>query len=354
MIGKTGMGKSTLLCELALADARAGRGFLLLDPHGDLAQDVRRSLPSRRKNDVVLIDPLQLDACPGLNPLRSVVPEDRSLVVSNVLATMRRLWDAGLWGPRTEHVLRHVLLALLEVRGATLLDARDLLIDPRRREAILRQVHDPHVQAFWAQEFVGYGKAFVAEIAAPVLNKLGALLGNPVVRSLVTKSRPRLDARRLLDRGAIVLAPLPRGRLGEDATVLMGGLLLGAFQAATLGRADCAISERPPFFVFVDEVGSFVSTPLLALVAEARKFGVGLVLATQSLAVLDPPVRQGLLGNIGTLVSFRVGADDAELVARELTHEVRAEHLMRFGAHEAVVRVGASRPVVLGPSPRPG
>lgn len=349
VVGKTGAGKSTLLAALAAEDAKAGRGFLLIDPHGDLVEQVREDLPRWRKNDVVLFNATDPGSCPGLNPLRAVPAGDRALVVSNVLATVRKLWDAALWGPRTEHVLRHALLALMEVRGATLDDARAMLVDPKRRDSILRQVKDAHVLDFWAREFVGYGKSFQAEITAPILNKLGALLASGVVREIVTKTRPRIDARKLIDRGAIVLASLPKGRIGEDATLLLGGLLLGAFQHATLGRADIPRSERRPFFLLVDEVGSFATPPLLQLIAEARKFAVGLVLATQSLAVLEPPVRAALLGNVGTLISFRVGAEDAEIVSREMIHEFAPEHLMRLAVHEMVVRVGASRPVVIAP-----
>src|SRR5262249_46939807 len=193
---------------------------------------------------------------------------------------------------------------------------------------------------FWTQEFPGYGKQLTSEVTAPILNKLGAVLASGPVRAIVTKTKPRLDARRLLDRSAIVIASLPKGRLGEDGTLVLGGLLLGAFQQAALGRVDLASSARSPFFLVVDEVGSFATRPLLELVAEARKFAVGLVLATQSLAVLEEPVRAALLGNVGTLVSFRLGADDAEIVEREFVHEFRAEHLMRLNVGELVMRTG--------------
>jgi hypothetical protein len=345
--GKTGMGKSTLLKEIALRDAASGYGFILVDPHGDLASEVLEALPRRRRNDIVHFDAAGPSTCPGLNPLRAVAPADRALVTSNIISTFRRLFDAGLWGPRTEHLLRHVILALLEVRGATLADARDMLVDERRRGVILREVRDPHVRDFWMQEIVGLDKRFQAEITAPLLNKIGAVIGHPLVREIVTKSRPRVDARKLMDRGAIVIASLPRGRLGEDGTALLGGLLLGAFQQAALGRADLRRRDRRPFFILVDELGAFAAAPLLSLIAEARKFSVGLVLATQSIAVLEPPVRTMVLGNAGTLVSFRLGAEDAQIVSDELVHEVEAAHLQRLALHECAVRTGGGRSVVL-------
>ena len=349
--GKTGTGKSTLLRAICRADAEAGRGFVVIDPHGDLAGDVLRDIPKRRKNDVVHFNAKDPSDCPGLNPLRSVSRDAAPLVVSNVIATMRRLWDPGLWGPRTEHILRHALLALTEVRGATIDDVRRMLTDDKHRGWVLKQVTDAHVLDFWVKEFPGYGRQFGSEVTAPILNKVGALVASPHVRAIVAKSRPRIDARKLIDRGAIVIASLPKGRIGEDATALLGGLLLGAFQQAALGRADREESERVPFFVLVDEVGTFAAAPLLSLVAEARKFAVGLVLATQSMAVLDQPVRVALLGNVGTLVSFRVGADDAELLEREFCHEYRAEHLMRLAVGEMVVRTGVGRPMAIQTAP---
>lgn len=349
IVGKTGSGKSTLLRELCLRDAEAGHGFLLLDPHGDLAAEVLAKIPRHRKNDVVHFNAADPESCPGLNPLRAVEPLRRPLVVSGILAAMRKLWGPEFWGPRTEHVLRHVLLALMDARGATLADARDMLIDDKRRGSILKQVKDESVLGFWTREFPGYGKQLTAEVTAPILNKLGALLASGPVRTIVTKRRPRLDARRLLDRQAIVIASLSKGRIGEDGSLILGGLLLGAFQEATLARADVSREHRSPFFLVVDEVGSFATRPLLELVAEARKFAVGLVLATQSVAVLDESVRAALLGNVGTLVSFRVGAEDAEIVEREFVHEYRAEHLMRLSVGEMVVRSGNKRPLVVPP-----
>lgn len=348
VLGKTGSGKSTLLRAICEDDAHAGRGFLLVDPHGDLAQAVVRDLPRKRKNDLVLLDATDPGSSMSLDPFRNVAPEVRSLVTANLLATMRKIWGAELFGPRTEHVLRHAFLALLEVRGATLADARAMLTDDRRRRTLLAQVKDPDVLSFWTVEFPGYGR-LLPEVTAPILNKLGALLASSTVRAFLAKGRRVLDARKLIDRSAIVVASLPKGRIGEDATLLLGGLLLGAFQHAALGRADMAAEDRSPFSMIVDEVGSFATPPLLGLVAEARKYGVGLVVASQSLLVLEPPVRGALLGNVGTLITFRVGADDAELVSRELVHDIAAEHLQRLAVGEHVVRIGAGRAVLVPP-----
>lgn len=346
LVGKTGSGKSTYMRGLLAADIEAGHGLLLIDPHGDLAHEVRSLVPRRRKNDLVRFNAADPD-CPGLNPLRSPA-ESRFLAVANVLATMRKLWDATFWGPRTEHVLRHALLAATEIRGATLAHARELLLKPLRRESHLRQVTDEAVRAFWLTEFPGYGPRLQAEVIAPILNKLGALLASGVVGSIVTKCRPRFDPARLMARGAIVIASLPKGRIGEDATLFLGGMLLGAFEHAALARAALAPELRRPFMIHVDEVGSFASEPLLELLAEGRKFAVGLTLATQSLAALELQVRAALLGNAGSLVAFRVGADDADIVSREVAGDIAPAHLMRLAIGEHVVRRGASRALLVG------
>ncbi len=342
------MGKSTLLRSLALKDLDQGRGLLLVDPHGDLADAIESEVPKRRRNDVVVFAAASPDTCPGLDPLRKVSPVDRALVVSNILATMRKLWPE-FWGPRTEHVLRYALLALTEVRDATLADAQRMLIDEAHRQWVIRQVHDEQVLAFWTREFPGYGRQLTAEVTAPILNKLGALLASPVVRSLVTKRRPILDAAKAMARNRVVVASLPKGRVGEDAALLLGGLLLGAFQHATMARACLPPSERNSFSIIVDEVGSFATQPFIEMIAEARKYGVSLVLATQSVAAMDESMRRGLLGNVGTLIAFRVGADDAEIMSREFASEYGAENLMRLEVGEMVVREGAARPVLVSP-----
>jgi hypothetical protein len=267
-------------------------------------------------------------------------------VVSGLLATMRKLWP-DFWGPRLEHVLRHTLLALMEVRGATLDDAQRMLVEEPHRAWVLRQVKDPHVLRFWVREFPGYGTKLAAEALSPVLNKLGALLASPVIREIATKRRPVLDAGKAMSRGWIVLASLPKGQIGEDAALLLGGLLLGAFQQATMARAAIAREERRPFAIIVDEVSSFVTRPFVEMVAEARKYGVGLVLAAQSLAAMDEQFRAALLGNVDTLVGFRVGAEDAEILQKEFVDRFGPATLMRLDVGEMVVRTGSALPTLI-------
>jgi hypothetical protein len=343
LLGRTGMGKTTLLERLALDMASEGFGLVIIDPHGDAALCIEENLPRRRRGDLLRFHAADPD-CPGLNPFRGIPPERRHLVVSAVLATMRKLW-ADSWGPRTEHLLRASLLAIAEVRGATLRDARELLVDDRHRRWVLKQVRDPEVLAFFTRELPSYGKA-LGEFAAAPLNKLGAALLHPVVRRIVTRGRPTIDAARCLQKRKILIASLPKGTIGEDAAHLLGGLLLGTFQAAIAARAELPPSKRIPFAIVVDEIGSFATTPFVELMAEARKWGVRIVAATQSIASLEPTIRAGLLAN-ADLVAFRVGGEDAEIIQRELADDLGPPTLTMLPVGAAVLRLGGERPRVV-------
>ncbi len=348
VVGKTGAGKSTLLRRLAADDLAAGRGLLLIDPHGDLAAQVRDDVPRHRKNDLRFLDGTDPENAPGLNPLHGVARDERALAVSNLLSTLKKLFEEA-WGFRTEHILRHVFLTLMEVRGATLVDALAILLDESRRRSILRQIEDPRVLAFWTHEFTSYGKAFLAEILAAPLNKLSALFVSTLTVTLLTRRRPRIDARKLLDRGGVLLASLPKGRIGEDATVLVAGLLLGAFAQAATSRADTELEARRPFSILVDETASVAPAGFLGFVAEARKFGVGITLAVQSLAALDRELRSHLVANTGSLACFRVSAEDAEIVSDELCGALTPHALQSQDIGEFALKVGNATPVIIRP-----
>ena len=345
VVGKTGTGKSTLLAKVAADFIEADWGLCLVDPHGDLAQDVLTIVPRRRRNDLVVVDAAR-DDCPGLNPLIVFPGQQPSLAVSSLIATMRKVWPDN-WGPRTEHILRHAFSALVQVRGATLEDATRMLVDDRHRRWVVRQVDDEIVSRFWNEEFPGYGARLMAEATAPVLNKLGALLGSPAIRAFVTKTRPKLDIARALERGRIIVVSVPKGRIGEDAARLIGSLILGAVQHAVLARSNVSRDDRRPMLLVVDEATSFAVEPLLELTAEARKFGLGLVLATQSVSALEPATRFALLGNVGTLVCFQTGAEDADIFTKEFADDFGIRVLTRLGVGEMVVRSGSGAPVLV-------
>jgi type IV secretory pathway TraG/TraD family ATPase VirD4 len=346
IVGKTGVGKSTLIRALLHREAQMGRSAALVDPHGDLAEEVLLDMPRFRRNDIVLLDPTDA-ACRAMNPFRGVDAANRHRVVANVLAAIRKLFPDHAWGARTEHLLRHALLAAAELRGGTIADAARMLTDEAHRAWVLRQLADRQVLSFWTEEFAGYGRMFAAEAAAAPANKLGALLASPLVRSVLTKSRPCLNVAKALARGAFFIARLSKGSLGEDAARFLGGILLGMFQSAIFGRSSTPPEARRPFKLAVDEVTSFPAPVLLELLAEGRKFGASLVAATQSVSALPVEVRAGLLANAGVLVAFRVGGEDAEILSRELGGDLGPKTLTSLGPGEMVVRVGGQRPVVV-------
>lgn len=344
LVGKTGSGKSTLLRARAVRIVAAGHGLLLVDPHGDLADELVQLVPKHRKNDLVVFDPRSAE-CPGLNPIKSVVGTERTLVVSGIVATLRKIWPDA-WGPRTEHLLRYTLLALCEIRGATLTLARDVLSDETKRNWVLKQCRDEEVIRFWVQEFAGYDKRLQSDAVAPPLNKLGAFIAHAGIRAILERRRPILDAVRCLERSRIVIARLSKGAVGEDGAMLLGGLLLGTFQRAIMAREALPREARTPFHVMVDEVSSFATKPFLELLAEARKYGISLSLATQSIAVMDQDVRAAILGNVGELVAFRVGAEDAELLQKEFAGRFGPKTLMSLDVGERVVKIGGHEAVI--------
>lgn len=272
VVGKTGSGKSQLLRAFLNRDAQLCRAAVLLDPHGDLASEQIRDVPNFRRNDLIVLDPTD-STCRGINPFRGVNPGHRSLVVSNVLAAIRKLFPDHAWGARTEYLLRHALLAAAELRGGNIADAAKILVDEQYRDWVLRQVKDPMVLDFFSREVTGWSKAFAAEAITAPANKLSAVLASPLVRDVLTKSRPRLDIGKALNRSGFVIGNLSKGKIGEDAVRLLGGLLLGMVQSAVFARADVPREERKPVRIVIDELTSFPATVLLELLAEGRKFG---------------------------------------------------------------------------------
>jgi hypothetical protein len=338
VVGKTGMGKTALLETLFVAQMEAGHGAGLVDPHGDLAERVLDRVPRARRPDLVLLDP----AAPGpklsLNLVGHRPGPERPLAAAAALAVLRKTFDAS-WGPRTEHVLRNALLALLDVPRSTLAGVLALVTDERFRAMALRHVRDPVVRAFWEEEFAALPPNFRAEVIAPVQNKIGALLSNPFIRAHVDQPKAMVSFRELMDRERLLVANLGTGRIGEDASAFLGALLLGALQGAAYGRASAPPDRRPPFTLYVDEFPRFVTPSFAELLAEGRKFGLGLVLANQHLAQLDVTLKGALLGNAGTLIAFRLSAADALELEPEFAPEFHAEDLSRLGRHDIVLKL---------------
>ncbi len=338
VIGRTGVGKSVLLEHLAVGAIRRGMGCAVIDPHGDLAARVLDLVPRIRTNDVVLLDPAQTDRPTGLNLLANATPATRHLVASGVLAVFRKVFRES-WGPRLEHIFRQTLLALLEVRGTTLLGVLRMLVDEAFRASVVRQLTDPLVAFYWTHEFTQYPRAFLAEVIAPVQNKVAAVLASPPVRRMLGQRRSSVHLREILDGGHILIANLSKGQLGEDAAALLGAVLVAGIQLAAYARADQPEHKRRPFLLVVDEFPSFTTESFGELLSEARKYGLALVLAHQHLAQLDDRLRASVLGNVGTTIMFRVGGEDAQTLVSDFGPEFSAEDLTRLGRFEVALRL---------------
>ncbi|MEJ7925772.1 DUF87 domain-containing protein [Sphingobium sp. AN641] len=324
-LGRTGAGKSTLLLNLIQQDLKAGRGFALIDPHGDLADAVAKGA----EGQVIYLnvpDPIQPF---GYNPLRRVRDDKIPLAASGLLETFRKLWPTA-WGIRMEHLLRNSLYALLERDGSTLPDILRLYSDDGFRRGVTRSIRNPVVRSFWRNEFEQYPPRLRVEACAPIQNKLSALLSDPTLyRILVNPSRD-LHLRTMMDSGQALVVNLSRGQLGEDSALTLGALMLSTLGLAGFSRADVPETQRRPFFIYADEFHLFTTLSLVSMLAELRKHAVGMILATQHLAALEADIRHALLGNVGTVVSFRLGVEDASLIAREMHPVFGADDLLNL------------------------
>jgi energy-coupling factor transporter ATP-binding protein EcfA2 len=316
LIGKTGVGKSTLLETLALQDFEAGRGFALVDPHGDLVEPLAGRLQSVDPTRVLYLDAPDPKQPYGYNPLRRVRADKIPLAVSGMLETLKKIWPDA-WGVRMEHVLRNSLYALLERDGSSLPDILALYTDEDYRKSVVRGIRNDVVKRFWQDEFEHYPPRLRAEACAPIQNKLGALLSDPTLRRILVEPQIDLHFRKLMDDGMILLVNVSKGRLGEESSLILGSLIVSTLGLAAFSRAEAEPEDRRPFFVYLDEFHNFTTLMLANMMSELRKYGVGLVLAHQYLNQLDPPIRHAVLGNAGTIVSFRVGPSDASLLASE-------------------------------------
>jgi len=338
IVGKTGLGKSTLLRNLIIQDLYAGRGVGLLDPHGDLAREVLDAIPRSRTNDVLYFNPGDLGRPVGLNLLPQVARDEEHLVVAGVLSAFRGIWGSS-WGPRLEYILGHALAALLDHGNLTILALPRLLTDDAFRERLTAKVRDPIVRAFWRDEYVRYDKRFRLEAIAPIQNKVGRLLASAPMRNVLGQVGSRFDAGFLMDRQRIMVADLGKGVVGDHQARLLGALLLSQFQWAAMRRAALPESARTPFYLYIDEFQSFATDALTSMLAEARKYGLSLILAHQYLDQLTDEIRQSVFGNAGNLIAFRVGQRDARILEDELGGDVKMGNLVSLGKHEIYARL---------------
>lgn len=338
ILGKTGTGKSTLIETLAVQDMQAGRGLAIIDPHGDLAERLISQVPEGRKAALSYLNVPDLSQPYGYNPLRGVRPEFVPLAASGLLEALRKLWPEA-WGNRMEHILRNALFALLEYGKATLPDILRMLDEPAFRATVLGGVRNEQVRRFWLQEFPRYNPRYRQEMIAPVQTKVGALLADPRLYRLFTAPPIELSFRRAMDEGGIIIINLAKGILGEDSASLLGALLVTTIGLAGMSRASMPSAERPPFFLYIDEFQSFTTLSVANMVSELRKQAVALILVNQALHQVRDDVRQAVLGNVGSFVAFRLGVEDAPILAREFAPIFDAEDFVQLKNHYCYVKL---------------
>jgi hypothetical protein len=326
IIGKTGVGKSTLLGSMAGQDIAAGNGLALIDPHGDLVERLKDELPPYRADDVIYLNAADPAQPYGYNPLHAVAYDHIPLAASGLLEVFKKMW-ADAWGVRMEHILRNCLYALLEQKDASLADIPKLFRDKSYRKELASGLRNDAVRLFWLQEFERYSFGYRADGIASIQNKVGAFLADPVMRRIVTAPQEPISLRRIMDQGKILLVNLAKGRIGDDSSALLGGLLVTTIGLAAYSRAETAPGQRRDFFVYVDEFQTFTTLAVANMLSELRKYRVGMTLAHQYLHQLEPEIRHAVLGNAGTLLSFRLGAEDAGYICRELQGRFAEEDL---------------------------
>jgi hypothetical protein len=315
VIGSTGMGKTEMLKNMAIQDIEAGRGIAFIDPHGDPVVDLLDYIPENRMEDVIYFDPGDLEFPIAFNVMEHVPFEFRHLVASGLLGVFRKIWP-DVWSPRMEYILNNTILALLEYPDSTLLGINKMMSNKEYRKKVVANLKDPIVKSFWVDEFAKYADKFATEATAAIQNKIGQFISNNLIRNIIGQPHSTLDMRKIMDEGKILLVNISRGRIGEDSSRLLGALLVTKIQLAAMSRVDIPESQRRDFYLYVDEFQHFATESFANILSEARKFKLNLIMAHQYINQMEEHVRDAVFGNVGTIISFRVGAEDAEFLEK--------------------------------------
>ncbi len=338
VIGKTGTGKSTLLINMAISDTQRGNGICVIDPHGDIAEKILDYVPKERINDVIYFNPGDENHIIGFNPLQDIQDDQEHLVVAGLIVTFKKIWMDS-WGPRLEYILRYALLTLCTYPHATLLDVQPLLTDYGFRRWVLSYCTDQYLLSFWYQEFDKYTPQLRAEAISPILNKTGLFTAITKLRNIIGQTTKSFQIQEVMDQGKILICNLSKGKLGEDATTILGSVIVNAIQLAALNRASQEEENRKPFYLYVDEMHSFVSLSIADILAEARKYKLSLFLAHQYMEQVHEKIRYAIFGNVGTMIIFRVGAEDAKQLVQEVQPVFTEEDLINLPRYSMYLKL---------------
>ncbi|MCX6779513.1 MAG: type IV secretion system DNA-binding domain-containing protein [Candidatus Magasanikbacteria bacterium] len=338
LLGKTGMGKSTLMEQMIISDIYNGNGVGLVDPHGDFVEKILDYIPNHRINDVIYFNPADQDHPIGFNVMESIDPRHKHLVASGLMGVFKKIWP-DVWSPRMEYILNNCILALLDYPGSTLLGINRLLVDKEFRKRVVAQIKNPVVKTFWVDEFAHYTEKFATEAIAPIQNKVGQFLSSSIIRNVLAQVKSTINIREIMDNQKIFLINLSKGRVGEENMRLLGGMLITKIQLAAMERVDVPEQDRKDFFLFVDEFQNFATESFANILSEARKYRLSLILAHQYIEQLEEEVAAAVFGNVGTLICFRVGGEDAEFLAKEFEPEFLAEDLVNLGKYNVYLKL---------------
>ncbi len=338
IIGKTGAGKSTLIANMAIDDIRRDRGVAIIDPHGDLSETIMEYIPKRRINDVVYLEPFDTERPFALNVLEIKNQTHRDLVASGIVSIFYKLYGDS-WGPRLEYILRNTVLTLLEIPNSTLVDALPLLADPKFRANNLKHVKDPVLLNFWLREFDKMTDKLRVEAIAPIQNKIGQFVSSKMIRNIIGQPKSTIDLEEIMNSGKILILNLSQGKLGEDNAALLGAMLITQMQLAAMNRSFMKENDRRDFFMYVDEFQNFATSSFIKILSEARKYRLALTLANQYIEQIDEDVMTAIFGNVGTLISFVVGARDAEFLTKEFSGLYTQNDLVALGKFETVLKM---------------
>ena len=317
IVGKTGMGKTNLLETMVIQDIRNGHGVAYVDPHGDTAEKLLKAIPSHRINDVIYFNPSDQDYPIAFNVMYDVNSSTRHLTASGLIGVFKKIW-ADSWGPRLEYILRNAILTLLEYPGSSLTGVLRILVDEDYRTLVINKIKDPVIKNFWKTEFAGYPERLRSEAIAPIQNKVGQFLSSSLMRNIIGQKKSSFDVRDVMDNQKILIMNLAKGKIGEDNSALLGAMMITKIQLATMARVDTPEEQRKDFYLYVDEFQNFATESFANILSEARKYRLNLILANQYIEQIDEKVRKAIFGNCGTLISFRVGAQDAEWLEKEI------------------------------------
>lgn len=355
-IGKTGSGKSTLLENMAIDDFKKGRGVAYLDPHGDSAELLLNYIPKDRINDTIYFNPSDRDFPIVLNPLEVTNREEAELVVAGLMSIFTKIW-ANVWSARMEYILRNTFLTLADVPDTTLEDVLKILSNQSYRNKIVSKLSDRALINFWEEEFNKMPADLQKEAIAPIQNKVGQFVTSPTIRRIIGTPKSSISIDEIMNEKKILIANLSQGRLGEDNAALVGAMLITKFQLAAMRRVDAAKETRVPFYLYVDEFQNFATDSFIKILSEARKFGLALCLANQYMAQIPEHIQKAILGNAGTMVSFAVGAADANIVFKELAEVFSANDLVNLSNHQIAIKLmidgHTSRPFLATTLPTP-